>query len=60
MTADQVVIGLALMLNGYLSALTLVRARRLSAQLAVLTIRVTETAETVDALDADLRGKSDG
>jgi len=49
-------LGLALAVNLYLLVLTLARVRLIGAQLAVLTIRVTEIAETVDALDADLRG----
>jgi hypothetical protein len=59
-TAENTLLGLALAVNLYLSVLTLARVRLIGAQLAVLTIRVTETAEILDALDTDLRGKSDG
>jgi len=57
---EYALLGLAVALNLYLSAVTLARVRGIRTQLAVLTLRVTETAETVDALDADLRGKSNG
>jgi hypothetical protein len=60
LTAEYALLGLALAVNLYLSAVTLARVRGIRTQLAVLTLRVTETAEIVDALDADLRGKSDG
>ena len=42
-------IGLALALNVYCWALVLVRVRRIGIQLAVLTLRVTDLAESVAA-----------
>jgi hypothetical protein len=49
-TGGAVLLGGALLAILYLGGVTLAMARRLSAQLAVLTIRVTDLVEVVDAL----------
>jgi len=52
MTWEHVFLTLLVLWNLYLSAVTLARAHRLSAQVAVLTLRAAEIAETVDAIAA--------
>jgi hypothetical protein len=54
-TAQMVMIGLGLCWILYLGSVTIALVRRLSAQLAVLTIRVTELGETLEGLDARVR-----
>jgi len=55
MTWEYVFLTLLMLWNLYLSAVTLARAHRLSAQIAVLTLRAAEIAETVEVLDRQLR-----
>jgi hypothetical protein len=60
MTGDLVlllVLVLAIAGNLYVSIRTLGQTQQLIAQVAVLTIRVLDTCETVEALDTDLRGE---
>ena len=59
MTADHVLLALALSLSGLVLVLTLARLRQLSAQLAVLTLRVTDLVEAVAELNTDLRAELD-
>lgn len=54
-TTGHVLLTLALVGLLYLGSVTMALARRLSAQLAVLTIRVTDLTETVTALETELR-----
>jgi len=54
-TWEYVFLTLLMLWNLYLSAVTLARAHRLSAQVAVLTLRAAEIAETVEALAARRR-----
>jgi hypothetical protein len=55
MALNHIGLGLVAVWTLYLVAVTLDRVRRLSAQVAVLTLRVTELGETLEALDAQLR-----
>lgn len=56
-TADHVLLAMALSLSVLGLALTLARLRQISAQLAVLTLRVTDLVEAVAELDTDLRAE---
>lgn len=56
MDLTHVLLGLALALNLYLVALTVDRVRRLSGQVAVLTIRVTDLVEALDAVIEEQHG----
>jgi hypothetical protein len=53
------VLGVALLLVVYLVARTLDLVRQVSTQLAVLTLRVTDLIEIVDALDTKVRMAAD-
>ena len=55
MTWEHVFLTFLALWTLYLVSVTIDRVRKLSAQVAVLTIRLTETAETLDALDVVLR-----
>lgn len=57
MTADQALVALAVVAAFLLLALTLERLRQVSAQLAVLTLRVTDLVDAVAELNADLRAE---
>jgi hypothetical protein len=56
-TADQALVALAVVAAFLLLALTLERLRQVSAQLAVLTLRVTDLVDAVAELNADLRAE---
>lgn len=59
MTPDQALLALAVVMAFLLLALTLERLRQISAQLAVLTLRVTDLVEAVAELNTDLRAELD-
>ncbi len=54
-TTAYVLFGLGVLWLLYLASVTIDKVRRLSAQLAVLTMRVAELGEVLDALDVRLR-----
>jgi len=58
-TPDQALLALAVVMAFLLLALTLERLRQISAQLAVLTLRVTDLVEAVAELNTDLRAELD-